>query len=186
LLSTLISSKTRVKLLLKFFLNSDTTGYLRGLESEFGDSTNAIRQELNRFEEAGLLQSYAEGNKKFFQANTSHPLFREIHSIMLKHLGLDQLIATVVERLGNLDKAYLTGDFAKGKDSPIIDLLLIGNPDRQYLQNLVEKAEKLIHRKISFVVYHTDEAAQIPWSQMNPKPFLLWSNSQETNKNSNG
>ena len=48
MLDTLISSQTRLKLLLKFFLNSSTSSYLRDLESEFGESTNAIRLELNR------------------------------------------------------------------------------------------------------------------------------------------
>jgi hypothetical protein len=75
MIETLISSKMRIKLLLKFFLNSRSRSYLRGLETEFGDSTNAIRLELNRFEKAGMLKSYTEGNKKFFQANTDHPLY---------------------------------------------------------------------------------------------------------------
>ncbi len=49
--------------------------YLRSLENEFGESSNAIRIELNRFEEAGMLVSFTEGNKKLFKANTEHPLF---------------------------------------------------------------------------------------------------------------
>ena len=70
MIETLISSKTRIKLLLKFFLNSSSRSYLRGLETEFGDSSNAIRLELNRFEKAGMLKTCTEGNKKYFQANT--------------------------------------------------------------------------------------------------------------------
>ena len=85
MIETLISSKTRIKLLLKFFLNSETTSYLRGLESEFGDSTNAIRLELNRLEEAGMLTSSLKGNKRFFKSNTSHPLYTEVHNILLKY-----------------------------------------------------------------------------------------------------
>ena len=69
MLDTLISSKTRVKLLLKFFLNSNTRSYLRSLETEFGESTNAIRIEINRFEQAGMLSSELVGNKKMFRAN---------------------------------------------------------------------------------------------------------------------
>ena len=68
MIETLISSKTRVKLLLKFFLNSRTTAYLRSLESEFGESTNAIRIELNKLENAGMLRATLNGNKKYFQA----------------------------------------------------------------------------------------------------------------------
>ena len=84
MIEALISSQTRIKLLLKFFLNSKTKAYLRGLESEFGESTNAIRLELNRFEKAGMLSSEIEGNRKFFTANTAHPLYRELHNIVLK------------------------------------------------------------------------------------------------------
>ncbi|MEO1808004.1 MAG: ArsR family transcriptional regulator, partial [Bacteroidota bacterium] len=87
MVETLISSKTRIKLLLKFFLNSKTTSYLRNLESEFGESTNAIRVELNKFEKAGMLNSKMEGNKKMFRANIQHPLFKEIHSIVMKYVG---------------------------------------------------------------------------------------------------
>lgn len=65
MIETLISSKTRVKLLLKFFLNSKATAYLRSLEEEFGESTNAIRLELNRFEDAKMLTSEPDGKKKF-------------------------------------------------------------------------------------------------------------------------
>ena len=86
MLETLISSKTRIKLLLKFFLNSKTTAYLRSLESEFGDSTNAIRLELNRLEKAGMLSSFMQGNKKMFTANTQHPLFSEVHNLSLIHI----------------------------------------------------------------------------------------------------
>ena len=72
MIGTLITSQTRIKLLLKFFLNSSTTAHLRGLETEFGDSSNAVRVELNRFEEAGLLTSSRDGNKKIYQANTQY------------------------------------------------------------------------------------------------------------------
>ena len=73
-----------MKLLLKFFLNSNSKAHLRGLESEFSETSNAIRLEINRFEEAGMLKSEFKGNKKIFQANLEHPLFNEIHNILLK------------------------------------------------------------------------------------------------------
>ena len=138
MIEALISSKTRIKLLLKFFLNSNTTAYLRGLESEFGESSNAIRLELNRFEDAGMLESRLDGNKKMFQANTQHPLFREVHNIILKYVGLDHVIENVIERLGEVQKVFLVGDFSKGIDSRIIDLIFIGNDiDKTYLLHLV-------------------------------------------------
>ncbi|MEM9820152.1 MAG: ArsR family transcriptional regulator [Bacteroidota bacterium] len=175
MIETLISSKTRIKLLLKFFLNSNTTAYLRGLEGEFGESTNAIRLELNKLEKAGMLSSFLNGNKKMFRANTKHPLFREVHNIILKHIGIDKIIETVIERLGDVDKVYLIGDFSRGIDSQIIDLIFVGNVDKSYLINLIEKVEGLIKRKIRYLVYNTEESEETNWAKFKPEPLLLWS-----------
>lgn len=174
MIETLISSKTRIKLLLKFFLNSNTKAYLRGLSSEFGESSNAIRVELNRLEDAGMLKSISEGNKKFFSANTSHPLFREVHNILMKYVGFDQIIERVVNRLGEVDKVYVTGDLSRGMNSEIIDLLFIGNIDKNYLIELIEKAEEFISKKIRYITYSREEALNIDWSSYKPKPLLLW------------
>jgi DNA-binding transcriptional ArsR family regulator len=159
MINALITSETRIKLLRKFFLNSSTKAHLRGLETEFGESSNSIRIELNRFEEAGLLHSLRDGNKKVYQANRNHPLFGDIHSIIMKEAGIDRVIDKVIHRLGSLNCIYLTGDFARGKDSPVIDLILVGeNIDREYLARKVMQAEELVGRKVSYVVLHPDEA----------------------------
>ncbi len=175
MIEALISSKTRIKLLLKFFLNSNTKAYLRGLETEFGESTNAIRVEINRFENAGMLKSELVGNKKIFQANTTHPLFQELHNILLKHVGLDRVIENVIERLGEVDKVFLIGEFSKGSDSDIIDLIFVGNIDKSYLINLIEKTEKLVKRKIRYVIYNDSEFNTLDLKRFDPMPLLLWS-----------
>lgn len=160
---------------MKFFLNSDATAYLRSLESEFGESSNAIRLELNRFEEAGMLVSRLDGNKKIFQANTGHPLFREVHNILLKQIGLDQVIENVIERLGDVSKVFVIGEFSKGLDSQIIDLVFIGNIEINYLVHLIEKVETLIKRKIRYLIYSEQEFENLKnWGQTRPKPLLLW------------
>jgi len=174
MIETLISSKTRIKLLLKFFLNSSTTAYLRSLENDFGDSTNSIRLELNRLEDAGMLTSNHKGNKKIFKANTQHPLFEDIHHIILKHVGLDRIIENVVERLGDVDSVYLTGDFAKGLDSQIIDLVFIGNIDKPYLIQLIDKVEDLIKRKVRYLIYSEEEFCKVETEEFNTKSLLLW------------
>jgi predicted nucleotidyltransferase len=160
MINALITSQTRIKLLRKFFLNSSIKAHLRGLESEFGESSNSIRIELNRFEKAGLLHSLRDGNKKVYMANRNHPLFGDIHSIMMKESGIDRVIEKVVHRIGNLICVYLTGDFARGKDSPVIDLIFIGEDiDREYLARKVHQAEELVGRKVSYVFLHPEEAS---------------------------
>ncbi len=174
MIETLISSKTRVKLLLKFFLNSKMTAYLRGLEGEFGESSNAIRVELNRFEKAGMLSSFMKGNKKYFKANQKHPLFGEIHQILLKYIGLDSIIENVINKLGDIDRVYLVGEFSKGLDSRIIDLIFVGNIDKVYLLNLIEKAEEMVDRKIRYLIYQSDELKKLDFEEYDPEPLLLW------------
>jgi len=174
MIETLISSKTRVKLLLKFFLNSKTKSYLRSLESEFDESTNAIRLELNKFEKAEMLESAIEGNKKYFRANTQHPLFQEIHNIVLKHVGLDKVVDRIVHKLGNLESVYLTGDFARGIDKGIIDLVFIGDIDKSFLIKKIEEVEMLIFRKIRYLVYRPNEKNEIVWRNISKSRLLLW------------
>ena len=126
MLDSLITSKTRIKLLLKFFLNTSTHAYLRGLADEFGESTNALRLELNHLENAGLLKAENKGNRKVYHANSAHPLFNDIHRLVLKHSGITQVIEEVVERVGDISKVWVRGDFAVGKDSDLINLFSPG------------------------------------------------------------
>ena len=173
MIDSLITNKTRIKLLLRFFLNAGATSYLRGLETEFGESTNAIRLELNRFEEAGLLVSSMEKNKKMYQANKKHPLYSEIRSIVRKSMGLDQLVEKVVHKLGNVTRAYITGQIAKGLDDQEIDFVLIGDEiDKDFLVTLIEKVEKLIKRKVKCFILRDDE--EKGYLTGFPEALLLW------------
>jgi hypothetical protein len=174
-LDALITSKTRIKLLLKFFLNSSHASYLRNLETEFGESSNAVRVELNRFESAGLLNSFTKGNRKYFQANDKHPLFADIHNIILKYVGIDKIIENVAQKLGDLDRVFLTGDFAKGTNNGVIDLVFIGESlNKEYLVRLVDKAEKLISHKVRYMVLTTGEFETYKKNMKAEEVLLLW------------
>lgn len=175
MLDALITSKTRIKLLLKFFLNSKSNAYLRNLESEFGDSTNSIRIELIRFEKAGLLKSWHQGNKKIYGSNADHPLFSILNKLMMKHIGFDQIIIKVIEELGDVKSVFVVGDFANGIDNKIIDLIFVGKYiDRVYLAKLIEKSEKLILRKIKYLVLSIDEFSTYQKDNKGIEPLLLW------------
>jgi hypothetical protein len=173
MLDTLVTSKTRLKLILKFFLNPGSRAYLRGLAEEFGESSNAVRLELNRFENAGLLQSEANGNKKLYRANTFHPLYKDIHSIISKTVGIDHIVDEVIDKLGDVEEAYVTGDFAIGKDGKTVDILLIGNHiNKDFLHRLIDKAESIIKRKIRYLIL---TAAEVPAHLGNgSEAMLIW------------
>lgn len=152
MLEAVITSKTRLKLLLKFFINSTTSAYLRELAEEFGGSTNGIRVELNRFVDAGLLESRSEGRTVLYSANTKNNLFRDIENIARKYVGIDHIVDNVLSELGQLDAAWVVGDYARGIDGGLIDLVLVGEIKHDVLQSVVAKAEAVIGRKIRSLV----------------------------------
>ena len=174
MLDTLITSKTRKKLLLKFFLNSSAKAYLRHLEQELDESPNALRIELNKFEEANMLTSHMEGNKKVYQANQNHPLFKDLQSILLKYIGFDQIIEKVIRRMGDVEKVFVTGNFAKGINSNIIDLVFIGNAiNGEYLHKIIQKTEKAIDKKIRYYSILPEEMTSYIHPEKNHS-LLLW------------
>tara|TARA_B100001057_G_scaffold482304_1_gene557429 strand:+ start:1829 stop:2350 length:522 start_codon:yes stop_codon:yes gene_type:complete len=151
MLGQLITSKTRLRLMIKFFISQANRGYLNGLASEMGESTNSIRKELNHLYGAGYLEKIKIDNKVEYKANTNHPLFNVLRKVVLKHLGLEDMVDTVLSRMGDVTEIILVGDYAKGIDSGKIEVFLIGdNLDMEYISQLEEKIENLINRKVSF------------------------------------
>ncbi len=145
-------------MLLKFFTNSSSSAYLRGMAEEFGESTNAIRHELNNLSKAGYLISSEDGRTIRYRANTDHPLYNEVRNLVHKYLGIDKIVEGIVSKLGDIRAAYIIGDYSQGKDTGTIELLLVGRLlDKDYLNRLVEKAKLLIHRNILVKHLGTEE-----------------------------
>ena len=151
MLGELITAKTRLRLLIKFFISQANRGYLNGLATEMGESTNSIRKELNHLQGAGYLDKIKVDNKIEYKANIKHPLFGVLQKVVLKHLGLEDIVETVLERMGPVDQIILVGDYANGVDSGLIEVFLIGqNLNMDYIAQLENKIENLIGRKVSF------------------------------------
>jgi predicted nucleotidyltransferase len=182
LLTGLISSKTRIKLLVRLFFNPATRSYLRELAKEFDVSTNAVREELNQLKKTKLLKTEKSGRQVFYMANTDHSLFPELKSMVSKVMGIDQVIDSIVQRLGNLEKAYLIGDYAEGKDTGIVDLLLVGDIDQYHLNDLSRKTERYIKRKIRTLVLRNDENEDF-FLLLKDRPHLLIWQSNNSMKN---
>lgn len=148
MLTELFTSKTRIKLLLKLFLNPKVSCYLRELSSEFKVSPNSIKSELDSLSEAGYLKKEANGRSVYFRANMDHPFFPEINSIVRKSLGIDKLVEEVMASLGAVDSVYILDDYAQGKDSGLIDVLVVGWIDKSRLDELRGIVENKINRKV--------------------------------------
>jgi len=182
LFSGLITSKTRIRILMRLFLNPEGNAYLRELAEEFAVSPSQVKEELSQLSGAGLLESEKQGRQIHYRANTRHPLFPELHSMVHKALGMDRIIDSVIERLGRLEFAFLLDDYAEGKDTGIIDLGLVGDIDPTNLVDLVGKTERYIGRKIRTLVLSTEEYARI-YPILKKRPLLpLWVSGEATKR----
>lgn len=164
ILDKFFTGKIRLKVLTKFLLNPATTVYLRGLEKDLGVSSNTVRVELNKLSDMQLIQELpsqiATGNStktKYYSVNTKHPLFKSLRGLILQYVGLDQIIEHILGKLGDIEEVYLIGDLAKGKNSLFVDLVIVGDIDKSYLYQLIEKVERHVEKKIRTVVYHPNE-----------------------------
>ncbi len=130
-------------------------GHLRGLAEEFGDSTNSVRVELQNLEEAGLLQCVPNGQKIQYRVNRTNPFYADLVGLVSKYLGFDELIENLLERVGDLEEAYVVGDYATGIDSGTIELVLVGHPRTYVVDDLIPKVEQRIGRKITYTVHNS-------------------------------
>lgn len=174
LFSGLITSKTRIKILMRLFFNPSGAAYLRELADDLSTSPSQIKDELDQLRNAKLLVSKRDGRQVFFSANKEHPLFNELHSMVRKALGMDEILESIIKRLGDLQQAFLIDDYAEGKDTGIIDLVLIGDIDTTNLLDLTAKTERYIERKIRTLTMTTDEYKKNA-GIFNKRPrFVLW------------
>ena len=139
-------------MLIKFFVSAANKGYLNGLANEFNESTNSIRKELNNLSNAGYLLKSKQNNKVIYNADIKHPLFKVLQKIVRQHLGLEEIVETVISRMGDLDIIALTGDYAKGIDSGIIEIVIIGEINNEYLENIKPKIKNKIGREVDFII----------------------------------
>jgi hypothetical protein len=155
-LDSIFSGKIRIALLTKLLLNPASKVYLRGLERDLGVSSNTVRLELNKLQEMHLIEFQGDSDNakvKNYVVNQGHPMFKTLRGIIMQFVGLDQIVDQIIKKLGNLDQVYLTGDLAEGKNSPFVDLVIVGNVDKGYMYQLIEKVEPLISKKIRVGLY---------------------------------
>ena len=109
-------------------------------------------------------------------ANEDHSLFNELQSLVRKYAGVDQLIETLIKKLGDVKTAYLVGDYARGIDSGLIDIILLGKINKMELNRIAERRGKDISRKIRPMVITVKELRSL-WKQLNmDHALLIWGN----------
>ena len=140
-------------MLIKFFVSAANKGYLNGLANEFNESTNSIRKELNNLSDAGYLLKSKQNNRVIYNADIKHPLFKVLQKIVRQDLGLEEIVELVISRMGDVDIIALSGDYAKGIDSGVIKIVVIGDGvNNDYLDNIKIKIKDKISREVNFII----------------------------------
>lgn len=110
---------------------------------------------------------------KHYSVNINHPLFDSLRGVILNVVGLDKIMDQIILKLGNLEKVYLTGDLAKGKNSKFVDLVLVGHIDKEYMHQLIEKVEPLISKKIRVGLFKPEDFTEDVMAEVENKLELL-------------
>ena len=117
MLGELITSKTRLRLLVKFLYLKQTRDILTDWLMKW-EINNSIRKELNHLFDAGYLIS--QKIIKLSMLNSSYP-YINFEKIVYKHLGLEDIVDTVL-KVGDVDQIIVIGDYAKGITQEILKL----------------------------------------------------------------
>lgn len=155
MLSTLITSKTRRRLIILFLTHPEQKYYQTQLIRDFEFPSSLVQSELKKLTEAGILTSEKEANIRYFQVNKSFPIYNELKSIIYKTVALADPLKDALEKIGDIQIAFIYGSVAKNTENmgSDIDLMVIGHPSMDELSEAVTKAERGLSREINFTVF---------------------------------
>ena len=159
MLQKLMGSKTRAKILTLFILNPKREYYPREIEREIESNFEAIRKELMGLEGLGLFRSRVSGKQRYYSIKTDHALFPEFKSIVLKTVGLGDILKAAVKGADKIDVAFIYGSYAKNSEDAEsdVDLFVVGSIPIKDLQAVISNIENKFQREINPTVYPVDE-----------------------------
>ena len=159
MLSTLITSKARLALLVLFVTHPDERFYQTQLIRDLRLSSSLVQKELGKLEDIGLVTSSRESNTRYFQANRAFPILPELKSIVFKTVGLADFPRDSLDEIGDIEIALVYGSVARNVEDmrSDVDLLVIGDIDMDALHEALDAAEERIGREINPTVYARHE-----------------------------
>lgn len=147
-------SQARRKLFGRFFTDESREYYLRELERLTNVPVGNIRRELNKYIEDRLFLTRRVGNLLYYRLNTKHPLYNELKKILATEIGIETRLINILSKISGIYMAFIFGSFAKRttKSDSDIDLMIVGNPDREALAEKIGTFEKELQREINYQV----------------------------------
>ena len=153
MLKTLFTSNVRLKILKRFFLNTEKEYYVRELSRDLDEQVNAIRRELDSMHKIWLLKSKAKDRKKFFYLNKFFLIYNELSSIILKNFVLDSQIHEDLKKLWDISLLILNWIFLDKEKE--VDMLIVWEVDSEKLQKYL--LSEIWHKNVKFSLMTKDE-----------------------------
>lgn len=146
--------------IIKLFLkNPEKEYYFREIARKLNKEPSHYQKYLDDLVEDKILLDERRGNMRFFRLNKEHLLYEEIKSIISKTTGLENELKDLVDKLDNVECAFIFGSIAKGTENnnSDIDLMLIGNINQDALTTMISLVEGKIAREINYHIYSSQE-----------------------------
>lgn len=158
LLKPLFTSKARISVLALFFAEKENMFYVREIVRKTGEHINAVRRELEKLQNSGVVISKNFKNKKYFKLNSSYFFYAELSSLFEKaSLPALDIAEKIYRAGGNIDYLLLSGQFVNLlKNESVIDILIVGNVNKSDVECIIS-AYTLVDFEIRFAVLSTQE-----------------------------
>lgn len=172
-LSDFIVSKVRVKLLKTFFENPKEMYHVRELVRRTNEEINAVRRELARMEEAGIVRKEHRGNRLYYWPRTDYSFYSEILEMVCKSTGLGLEIRRNRGKIGKVSFVVFSGEFARQmerKNSEQVDVLVVGDIVLPEIANIIRKEESKRKQEINYSPMTKDE---FEFRKSRRDPFVL-------------
>ena len=131
---------------------------MRELARKAALSDGTVRQELGRLEGLGVVTVRRSGNRAYYRAESSHPLYRDLRSLVLKTSGLVEVLREALQG-SDIHLAFVFGSVAAGTESAgsDVDLMVVGSTSLRQVTKLVAASASRIGREINPHVLTVDE-----------------------------
>jgi len=160
LLSSLLFSDYRRRVLGLLLLHPDRSYHVRELARLTGTSAGTLHKELTKLTQGGVLRREAVGNQVRYSADLDCPIFGELASILRKTSGMvDVLVAALSSVEKDITLAFVFGSVARGEQqsNSDVDVMLVGNLGFADAVQLLHPIQATLQREINPVVYTLEE-----------------------------
>jgi predicted nucleotidyltransferase len=147
-------TKNQALILEIFFNHPEDAYYLRQISRFLGKEPGVFQRDINNLVKNGILESFYQGNNRFFKINKNYSLYKDLKSIFFKTIGAQGELERILKNIKGIKSAFIYGSFAKGEEQKQsdIDLCIIGSINENLLIRKLTQLEKKIDREINYIL----------------------------------